>query len=129
MTGRLQFPRGELQMTDCVHLLGYSVRNSRTQLGLTQGDAAERAGLNIKTVLNIENFKGNPKFESVHPLIRALNIDSNTIFYPEIYDNDGTIHEMQVLMSQCSEQERRLLLHVCKAVLSGISSDTFIVTK
>ena len=43
------------------------------------------------TVLNIENYKGNPKMEVLYPLVRALKMDSREIFYPEILQDSAAI--------------------------------------
>ena len=42
------------------------------------------ADIDVRTVMNIENHKANPKMEVLYPLIRALRIDARTIFNPEL---------------------------------------------
>ena len=62
------------------HLAAQSNRHGTTWA--TQARVAELADIDVRTVLNIENFKDNPKFEVQYPLIRALHIDAQTVFYP-----------------------------------------------
>lgn len=40
--------------------LGIVVREAREKAGLTQSELSEALGLGDKTILNIENFCGNP---------------------------------------------------------------------
>ena len=40
--------------------VGKVIRNARLEQGLTQFDVARRLGLDSRTILNIENGKGNP---------------------------------------------------------------------
>ena len=52
--------------------LGIVVREAREKTGLTQSELSEKLGLGDKTILNIENFRGNPKFDSLYPLVNFL---------------------------------------------------------
>ena len=62
--------------------LGDAVKRARGKLDLTQSHIADAADIDVRTVLNIENYKGNPKMEVLHPLVRALKLDSRKIFLP-----------------------------------------------
>lgn len=70
-------------MQDYARSLGDAVKRARGKLDLTQNEVADAAGIDSRTVLNIENYKGNPKLEVLYPLVRALKIDSREIFYPQ----------------------------------------------
>ena len=41
--------------------LGDVIKRARGKLGLTQNEVADAADIDVRTVLNIENYKGNPK--------------------------------------------------------------------
>lgn len=47
--------------------LGDAVKRARGELDLTQSQVAEAANIDVRTVLNIENYKGNPKMEVLYP--------------------------------------------------------------
>ena len=51
--------------------LGDAVKKARGELGLTQNQVADQIDVDVRTVMNIENYKGNPKMEILFPLIRA----------------------------------------------------------
>ncbi|MBS5432901.1 MAG: helix-turn-helix transcriptional regulator [Firmicutes bacterium] len=40
-------------------------------MGLSQAQLADKPHIDARTILNIENGKGNPKLEILYPLIRA----------------------------------------------------------
>lgn len=40
--------------------------------------------IDVRTVMNIENYKANPKMHMLFPLLRALRIDARTVFNPEL---------------------------------------------
>lgn len=71
-------------MQDYSRLLGDALKRARGESGYTQREVADKIGKDVRTVLNIENYKGNPKMEVLYPLIRALNIDAREVFYPEL---------------------------------------------
>lgn len=89
---------------------------------MTQNVVADRVDVDVRTVMNIENHKGNPKLEVLFPLIRELKIDPSTIFYPEMAHNRVGIEHMNQLLSKCSDEEVEALLVVCETVLSAIRS-------
>ena len=109
-------------MQEFVHVLGDAVKQARLDLKLTQSEVAESIDADERTIANIEHYKGNPKMEILWPLLRTLEIDANTVFYPEKAENSSEMVQMQLLLSQCSEEELRLLLPICESVLSSFRS-------
>ena len=111
-------------MQDYTKSLGSAVKQARDNLGYTQASVAELTDIDVRTVLNIENFKDNPKFEVLYPLIRALHIDAQTVFYPEQGNQPPLKSQLQVLTSQCSEEEVHVLIPVIESFLSAPRGST-----
>lgn len=109
-------------MLNYAEILGDIVRKARSELELTQSEVAERIDVDARTILNIENHKGNPKLEVLFPLIRELKIDPSTIFYPEMDLSRAGIVQMNQLLSKCSDQEVDALLSICDNILSVMRS-------
>lgn len=105
-----------------MQLLGKAVKQARLERGLTQSEVAERIDVDVRTVLKIENQKGNPKMEILFPLIRELRIDVNEVFYPELHEENPAMAQFQHFVSQCTEDEVLSLLPICEAVLSVLRS-------
>ena len=80
--------------------LGDAVKKARGELGLTQNQVADQIDVDVRTVMNIENYKGNPKMEILFPLIRALKIDSREIFHPEIRLDNPAVSKLHLLIEQ-----------------------------
>ena len=116
-------------MHDYIQPLGDCIKEARTNLGLTQVQLAELIDRETRTIVNIENYRGNPKMEVLYPLIRALNIDSNKIFYPEHTECNDNVSELEILISKCSIEDKEALLPICKAALKAIHSRDKIVIK
>lgn len=109
-------------MLNYAEILGDVVKKARLELKLTQNAVADRVDVDVRTVMNIENHKGNPKMEVLFPLIRELKIDPSTIFYPEMEHNRVGIEHINQLLSACSDEEIDALLVVCDTVLNAMRS-------
>ena len=103
---------------NAIESLGRVIKDTRLRLGYTQSQLAEKVGVEVRTVMHIENGIGNPTWEVVFPLIRALEIDPRAIFYPELKREDEAMAHIQILLSRCSEDDIWSLIPICEAVLS-----------
>ena len=108
---------------DFVHALGDTVKMARKRLGLTQQKAAETCSVDTRTILNIENYRGNPKMEILFPLVRGLQIDSRAIFYPEKELDNPNASQLQCLLRDCTEQEAAALIPVVQSFLAAVRSN------
>ncbi|MBR0026549.1 MAG: helix-turn-helix transcriptional regulator [Clostridia bacterium] len=106
-------------MPDYSYVLGDAIRSARSKLDLTQGEVADAIDVDVRTVLNIENYKGNPKMEVLFPLVRALKIDANEIFYPELEHKDPAISQLRLLIEDCSEDEAAAMIPIVQAILTA----------
>ena len=111
-------------MRDYSRPLGDAVKRARGELGLTQSQVAEAADIDVRTVLNIENYKGNPELEVLFPLVRALKMDSREIFYPEMQRHSSSIRRLRLLIEECDEMEAAALIPAIESILSVLRSKT-----
>lgn len=100
--------------------LGDAIKCARGKLGLTQNEVADAAEIDVRTVLNIENYKGNPKLEVLYPLVRALRIDAREIFNPEMRRETPALRQLRLLIEECSEEEAAAIIPVFQAVLTAL---------
>jgi transcriptional regulator with XRE-family HTH domain len=100
--------------------LGDAVKRARGKSGLTQNEVADMADVDVRTVLNIENYKGNPKMEVLYPLVRALKIDAREIFNPEIRRETPALRQLRVMIEECSEEEAAAIIPVFQSVLTAL---------
>ena len=100
--------------------LGDVIKRARGKLGLTQNEVADAADIDVRTVLNIENYKGNPKMEVLYPLVRVLKIDAREIFNPEISRESPALRQLRLLIEDCSEEEAAAIIPVFQSVLTAL---------
>lgn len=109
-------------MLDYKIALGNAIKNARTELNLTQSEVADLIDADSRTILNIENYKGNPKMEMLFLLIRALRIDPNAVFYPEKNSNPTEPERIKMLLEQCSEEDLEKMIPVIDSVIRAFGS-------
>ena len=109
--------------------LADAVKRARGELGLTQNQVANIAEIDERTVLNIENYKGNPKLEVLYPLVRALKMDSREIFYPEMLRESPMLEQLRLVTGECTEEEAAALIPVIQSVLAAMRSTNTIPIK
>lgn len=105
-------------MQNIKQVLADAVRESRTELGLSQEKLAENLGLDTRTILNIEARRGNPKFEILYPLITYLKIPADTIFYPGIENEQPNLQRLLATLKDCTDQEADALLPMVRYMLN-----------
>ena len=101
---------------------GDAIKRVRGKEGLTQQQVARRANLDIRTVLNSENYRGNPKLEAVSSLIRTLYIDPWEFFFPELGVESPLTRRLRLLLSDITEEEAATLIPVVESVLDALRS-------
>ena len=108
-------------MSEYSRPLGDAVKRARGKAGLTQNEVADAADIDVRTVLNIENYKGNPKMEVLYPLVRTLKIDAREIFNPEMRRETPSLRQLRLLMgvSQILCKHRRAVKNRAKIICWG----------
>ena len=107
-------------MPDYSRPLGDAVKRARGKLDLTQNEVADAADIDVRTVLNIENYKGNPKMEVLFPLVRVLKIDAREIFNPEMRRESPALRQLRLLIEECSEDEAAAIIPIFQTVLNAL---------
>ncbi len=103
--------------------LGKAVRCARKSKNMSQEALAERIGVCKRTIIDIENSSGNPKFTILFPLVRELDIPVQQVFYPESSDDSETKLLIIQELEKCSESESRIVLSVLKSLLPELKHE------
>ncbi len=83
---------------------------------MSQASLAEKLGIDVRTIINIENFRGNPKFEVLYPLVTTLRIPADRIFYPETDSTGNSKQQLFWELHSLSEKEALELLPVIRCL-------------
>ena len=60
--------------------LADAVKKARSELNLTQEEVANKCDTDVRTIINMEMGRGNPKLNTLFRVVRALKIDARELF-------------------------------------------------
>lgn len=112
-------------MSRPVDMLGKAVRTARKSKHLSQEALAERIGVCKRTIIDIENNTGNPKFEILYALVHELDLPLHQVFYPDVSENQELKSLLMQELDNCSEREMKIILAMVQSLRSALRmSDT-----
>lgn len=109
-------------MFEYQRILGDRVRDERKRRHLTQPQLAALVHSNKRTILEIENHRGNPKLETLFELLTFLEIDPYTIFFPESKVRSEGLIQLELLLHTCSEEQILMLIPICKSIIDFVKA-------
>ena len=112
-------------MNQSISALGSAVRETRRNKHLSQEALAERIGVCKRTIIDIENNTGNPKFEILCTLVRELDLPLYQVFYPEISEDLDMKNVLLKELSDCSDYEMKIILSVVKSLRCTLKNDLY----
>lgn len=107
-------------------ILGECVKTERKKRGLTQVQLAELIHSNKRTIIDIENSRGNPKMETLVDLLTFLRIDPYIIFYSEPTLRSAALSQLELTLHDCSEEQIKMLIPICKSIIDFAEASKYI---
>lgn len=104
--------------------LANTVKKARSELALTQEEVAEKCDTDVRTIINMEMGRGNPKLNTLFKIVRALKIDARELFDDDPQSDSPSIRRVCLLINECSDDEAATLLPVIEAVLTALRSSS-----
>lgn len=90
-------------------LLGTAIKSGRSELGISQEELANRAGLHRTYVSDLERGARNPSIESVEKLAQALQISVSMLFERATGPN-GTKQLVEILLVEDNPRDVKLTM-------------------
>lgn len=102
--------------------IGAIFRAARKEHNLTQEQAAERIGISYREVMDLENDKRYPKYETLYAWVKALSIPPHQIFDGKTdYAEAERFYEQ---LMNCSENERKIIIETARALMQSLKETT-----
>ncbi len=110
-------------MSKSAEALGKIVRETRKSRYLSQEALAEKVGVCKRTIIDIENNVGNPKFEILWALARELDLPLYQVFYPEAAEHSELKNVIMQELCGCTEYEMKVILSVIKCLRHSLKTE------
>lgn len=109
--------------------LGICIYKSRKRLRMTQAELAEKACVTEQTIRKIEHGEGNPQLDVLCALLFSLKIDPAEIIYPQKEIRDPARKRLEILLTDCSDEQINELLPIVDAALKIIRARSYSIAK
>lgn len=77
--------------------------------------------VSLRTISDIENYNGNPRFENLCLLVSFLNLPIETVIKGKDEPMDSTMKQIIAELNQCSAETKRLALGTLRGLISAAS--------
>ena len=113
-------------MNNYQRILGERVKSERKKRGLTQVQLAELIHSNKRTIIDIENYRGNPKMETLVDLLTFLRIDPYIIFYSEPTLRSDALSQLELSLHDCSNEQIKMLVPIYRSIIDFADASRYI---
>lgn len=106
---------------DILEHLGGCMRSARKSANLTQEILSQQSGVSVRHIAKIEKGKMNPSFEILYRLITCVGISADTLFHPDLPNEEAEIKRLTGYYHSCDKPEdRELILNTVQCIATTI---------
>lgn len=101
--------------------IGKRIQLARKQKNLTQADLADRLGIALSHMSNIECGKSNFSVEILINLLQILEVSADWLLMPDNrYGNTNAARDLELLLDGCTREERVAILSIAETVVDSL---------
>ena len=104
-------------MQNPVDSFGIALRTARKKQNLTQRALADKLHMSVRTIIEAEQGRSNPKFETVALLSKELNISLDALLFPDSVGNPVSKSVVDFFSGK-SETEIQKYIMLCQQIES-----------
>ncbi len=97
---------------DYQKLINTNIKELRVKNGLTQEEFAEKIGISIQGVSNIERNRYQPTAETIDKICKNFNITPVELLLMKNKTQDNILKNINALLSQCSTQKLKQIYDI-----------------
>lgn len=112
------------------YTIGKQIRICRKRKGISQEQLSEIINISASFLSCLENGYRSMSLETVVSIANALNVTVDMLLAENLSDTDsGSCEEFTLLLSDCSDYERRVLLDTAYALKSALRQNHYLSQK
>ena len=98
--------------------LGIAVKTERLRRNMTQTELSQKAGVSLRTITDVQKYRGNPRYDTMYQLIRYLDLPVTEFFYPE--HDSHLINVIAEELSNYSPEDLQVAFSVLTGLYNGL---------
>lgn len=102
---------------DYQKLINSNIKELRITLGLTQEEFAEKIGLSIQGLSNLERNRYQPTSDTIDKICKNFKISPLELLLTKNKSNDNLIKNINALLLQCSTQKLNQIFEIILILL------------
>ena len=110
-------------MHDDVTKMGSIIKAAREAKGMTQLALSQKTNIATRTIMDIENDKRHPTYESFYKIIRTLDLSADHVFWPERAGHTPEQEQLIRALESCNERDRAILVEIAWAFVRAAGND------
>ena len=103
--------------------IGGIIRAAREANGITQSTLSKKAGIAVRTIIDIEKNKRFPKFEVLYSIIQILDIPADHIFRPEKAAYTPEQEQLIRGLQSCGKREQDIFMKTAWAYIRAVRKE------
>ena len=103
-----------------LNTIGNNLLSVRKQLGMTQAEVAEKAGLSDRTYADIERGTVNMRLETLMRICQALHITPNDILTTPDHLESAQQADLRARLDGCNSKDKDTALRLVQVYLQSI---------
>lgn len=98
--------------------IGKILRAARKEHNLTQEQAADRIGISYREVMDHENDKRYPKYETLYAWIKAFSIPPHQVI--DGISDDAEAERFYEQLMNCCEDDRKIIIETARTLMQSL---------
>lgn len=103
-------------MQSALDKLAKTVRNAREKKGLSQRELARKLNMNMRTIMDLEMGRSNPKGETIFLIAEELHISLDALIYTNTTQPNAVSIDVLEFFSDKSAEESATYIEICRQI-------------
>ena len=103
-------------MQTALDKLAKTVRNAREKKGLSQRELARKLNMNMRTIIDLEMGRSNPKGETIFLIAEELHISLDALIYTDSAQPNAVSIDVLEFFSDKSAEESATYIEICRHI-------------
>ncbi len=97
-------------------LINSNIKNLRIKNGLTQEEFAEKIGISIQGLSNLERNRYQPTSETIDKICKNFNISPVELLLSKNKDNENLLKNINSLLNECSVAKLKQIFEIIRII-------------
>lgn len=109
-------------MDDMLKEVGLAIAKERDNLGWTQQNLADEAGVSLRHIQSIEKGEVNLSFDMLLKVFTCLGLSVDAFIFPKMTQIEKDMAHLRVKLSACTERDSKILIRTMEYMATQLQN-------